>query len=869
MLRYLVALVCLAGLASAEHGLAAEPHEGKSPLFPFVLPWNDDSPAVTNLSAWLSAPAGRDGHVVVRDGHLHAGNKRLRLFGVNLCFAANFPMHGEARQIAARMAKFGINCVRFHHMDMQTTPSGIFAADGRTLAAGQLDRLDFFIAELKKHGIYADLNLHVSRSYPDMPEWRGMPSFFKGVDNFFPAMIEWQRGYARDLLTHVNPYTKTRYAEEPAVALVEINNENALSHEWWSGALDDMPDGYAGELRRQWNAWLEKKYPDFEALARAWRVGASPLGRELLVNGDFSQDREHWTLEQHAGAQATARVTPGGAGRSSELRIQVERAGQEAWHVQLGQSKLALDEGKSYTLRFRARADAPRRLDIAASQAHEPWRVLWAGGAELTSDWKEFQFRFTPAATDGNGRIVLGGLGRAKGNVWLADVSLRPGGVAGVRPGERSGKVEWLTKRDFGGRTAAAQRDWIAFLWDTERTYWSGMARYLRNDLGVRALLVGTQMGWSPFPVQAELDVIDSHAYWQHPNFPGRDWDMDNWTVNNVPMAGAAHGDTLTDLGLSRVAGKPFICTEYNHSAPNTYAAEAFPLIAAYAAVQDWDGIFAFAYSHRDDWDARRIPSFFDIDQHPTKMATLPASVAMFIRGDVRPALARWVVQPSLEELVDRARRGGPRLSAEMFGLSRGYAFMDRVAVALPGGAAAAAVFARKNEFEFLWNPSDHAECATIDAPRSKAVVGKFPPGERFALGDVEILAGETRQDWATVLLTAIDGDDFQSPGRLLITAAGYAENTAMGWKNEQKSTVGSDWGRPPSLVEGVGAQIVLPVPAARVRAWSLDERGQRKAAIQINAQGSQAKLAIGPAYETLWYEVAIATRGEKQNRDN
>jgi len=41
-------------------------------------------------------------------------------------------------------------------------------------------------------------------------------------------------------------------------------------------------------------------------------------------------------------------------------------------------------------------------------------------------------------------------------------------------------------------------------------------------------------------------------------------------------------------------------------------------LLAAYGALQDWDAIYAFAYSHRKDWDARRIPGFFDIDQHPT-----------------------------------------------------------------------------------------------------------------------------------------------------------------------------------------------------------------------------------------------------------
>ena len=89
-----------------------------------------------------------------------------------MAFGANFPTHEDAEKVAGRMAKFGINCVRFHHMDMQTAPTGIFAADGRTLDPDRLDRLDYFIAQLKAHGIYADLNLHVSRTYPDAPPRR-------------------------------------------------------------------------------------------------------------------------------------------------------------------------------------------------------------------------------------------------------------------------------------------------------------------------------------------------------------------------------------------------------------------------------------------------------------------------------------------------------------------------------------------------------------------------------------------------------------------------------------------------------------------------------------------------------------------------
>ena len=51
-------------------------------LFPFVLPWDDATPGVTDLSGWLEKPVGRSGHVRVgEDGHLYAGAERIRFYG--------------------------------------------------------------------------------------------------------------------------------------------------------------------------------------------------------------------------------------------------------------------------------------------------------------------------------------------------------------------------------------------------------------------------------------------------------------------------------------------------------------------------------------------------------------------------------------------------------------------------------------------------------------------------------------------------------------------------------------------------------------------------------------------------------------------
>src|SRR5438445_10869933 len=108
--------------------LLASPGYGaeNSKLVPFVLPRDDAAPGVTNVSAWLHKPAGKLGRIHAgSDGHLHAGDQRIRFLGVNLCFAATIPQKEAGPNIAARMDKFGINVIRFHHMDISAFPAGI------------------------------------------------------------------------------------------------------------------------------------------------------------------------------------------------------------------------------------------------------------------------------------------------------------------------------------------------------------------------------------------------------------------------------------------------------------------------------------------------------------------------------------------------------------------------------------------------------------------------------------------------------------------------------------------------------------------------------------------------------------------------
>ncbi|MEI6501074.1 MAG: carbohydrate binding domain-containing protein, partial [Armatimonadota bacterium] len=834
-------------------------------LIPFVLPWDDNTPSITNVSAWLDKPAGAKGFVVPRDGHLYTGDARLRFVGTNITASSAFPEHGDAEKVAARLAKFGVNCVRFHHMEAPWTSDNIFSGNKLAINPAQLEKLDYFIAQLKANGLYSNLNLHVSRVYPGFPTWEGMPEFFKGVDLFYPPMIQMQKDYARDLLTHLNPYTKTRYVDEPAVAIVEINNENGLLSQW--GALDAMPAVYRDELQKQWNAWLKGKYADQAALVKAWDATPRPLGTEMLGNGDFSRGVEGWVLEQNGVAKASTSTAADGPGGKTALTIDVTAVSDQGWHVQLQWPGLKFEKSGVYTLEFDARSDSARNVSVDARMAHQSWGTLWQLDVKTTPEWKHFRLPVSVGEDEDTGRITFSNLGALTGKVQLAGVSLKPGGGFQLQPGETLGVIRTITKADFSGFNAAIQSDWTRFLWDTESAYWLEMARYLREDLGVKCPIVGTAAGFSPVAIQAQLPVVDIHAYWQHPSFPGRPWDSENWVLPNVAMAGVAGGDTLTGLAMSRVAGKPFLVTEYNHPAPNTHNSEAFLLAAAYGGLQDWDGFFSFAYEgSRDSWSANRLMGYFDVQHHPTQMATMPTAAALFLRGDMATPRQGEVVSSTTEGMYEVTRKAmpwGTWSNGSSVGLTRAGALQHPVALRLDGGPAtklaptADAERSVSSDGQWTWDSTKGRERVLLNTARTRGLIGSTLGGP-FALGDITIAPGKNLQDWAAITLTAMDGADFTQPGRLLLTATGYAENTSMGWKNEQKDTVGSDWGTGPTLVEGIPATITLPVVAARVTVYALDERGQRREKVAVRDEGGKATFDIGPACKTIWYEVEV-----------
>ena len=877
-------LITLCGLCLTAAVDAAEP----APLFPFVLPWDDASPGITDLSGWLPKPAGKFGPVRVGpDGHLYTGDQRLRLHGVDLAFSAAFPTHDQADKVAARLAKFGNNIVRFHIMDMQRFPNGLLARDAkdtRTFEPEALDRLDYFTAQLIQRGVYiylCTLNYRPFNAADGLPpeiKQLGAPYQGRHVVGFFdPAQIELQEEYDRNLLLHRNAYTGKTYAADPAVAMVEINNENGLLHAWLGGTVDKLPEVFQSKLRRRWNESLKERYATTERLRQAWSVGAQPLGDELLHNADFAHGQDGWTLELHQPAAATVSVTddtPADLRGAHSVCIDVQKVGTESWHVRFEQFGLKLQPEQGYTATWWAKAEKPMALRVSLAMGHAPWQTLGREGTfQLGTEWQACRLVVQPGIGQENARLVFDPPMRT-GRIWLAGISLRPGGVTGLPKGEtlQDMTVASLRHDQLASRSLPATRDWVRFLWEIEDAYWQTLHHYLKDELKVQGVVIGTMSGCSTPNLMAKLDGIDSHAYWQHPVFPGRPWDSANWYVRNVSMVNA-RGGLLPGLAMHRVLAKPFCITEYGHPAPNTFGSEGSLLRGAYAGLQDWDYLSTSRFAQRNDFDLRRIRQWFDIDQHPTKMLTLIPAAAMFLRGDVTPAKQQVVASLSRQQELDLLPRQhawslvdlGPQ------GIPPEATLVHRVALAVEGQAVPPDALRPEQvklptddfvsdtgQLEWDLRRPGHG-VVTIDTPRSQAVVG-YGGGQRYELSGLVIEPGQTRQDgWSALTLTAIEGDLATAPSRWLITATGYLENTDMGWKDAEHSSVGDTWGQPPTLVEGIPARFIAPFAADQVEVWALDERGQRRTTVPCQTgPGGHAVIAIGPEWKTLWYEVAV-----------
>ncbi|MBS1372323.1 MAG: hypothetical protein HPZ91_20460 [Lentisphaeria bacterium] len=215
---------------------------------------------VLDLSAHTEKPAGKHGRIIATPaGHLafeKAPEKRIRMFGTNLCGSACFPSREYAPQLADELARMGYNSVRLHHIERDLAKEG--GESSFDFDPEKLDRLDWFLHCLKGRGLYVTIDLFSIRAPRpgELPSVSAMPNTthgFKALLPFEEAVRQNWCGYAGNLLNHVNPYTKQRWADDPVLFCVNLVNEDSLPGIWQTS------DESRKLFREQYEAYLEKR----------------------------------------------------------------------------------------------------------------------------------------------------------------------------------------------------------------------------------------------------------------------------------------------------------------------------------------------------------------------------------------------------------------------------------------------------------------------------------------------------------------------------------------------------------------------------------------------------------------------------------
>ncbi len=291
-------------------------------------PKTNYSNSKTNMKGWLDAPAGKHGFLKMNEDDLaFADGTPVKFWGVNIASNKPFVEATEAEKWTDFMAAYGINAVRFHKFTWDAT-DGIHSTE---LTNDKWKNFDYFCSQLKNKGIYYSwshiyghrvLKADSARllAYNEVADtqfpWSHINGSTASIVNFAEDLQELNIELTVNMLNHRNPVTGLRYADDPALAYVELQNEDNI---FWSAIEETLKQTptYRALLCLKFSFWLKNKYKNQQALEAAWGKGILPAGENLTKqniypqpnHGLFSSESEKaWknksTLPQHIADKA-------------------------------------------------------------------------------------------------------------------------------------------------------------------------------------------------------------------------------------------------------------------------------------------------------------------------------------------------------------------------------------------------------------------------------------------------------------------------------------------------------------------------------------------------------------------------------------
>lgn len=215
------------------------------------------------------------GHFLLGDG------KPARFWAMNIGTGAN--KDADLAHEARFLAKHGVNLVRIFlnlEPDLKANP----AAEVTDVRQQQIQRCWKVVAAMKKEGIYSLISPYWPTQHLGSAWQEGGHKAAWGV-LFSDATL--QRGYKawmKALLTPPNPETGVPLAQEPALAVIQIVNEDSLLF-WTFQAFLSEGGAPVQQLRKAFGDWAIATYGSFDAALAAW--GGKTLPGDNAAAGEL------------------------------------------------------------------------------------------------------------------------------------------------------------------------------------------------------------------------------------------------------------------------------------------------------------------------------------------------------------------------------------------------------------------------------------------------------------------------------------------------------------------------------------------------------------------------------------------------------
>ncbi|MEW6653596.1 MAG: carbohydrate binding domain-containing protein, partial [Bacteroidota bacterium] len=736
---------------------------------------------------------------------------------------------------------------RFHHIDNDWGgPSLLTGSDTRVLNPTYLDLMENLIAKMKDNGIFINMNLNVSRmfkpfdgvTYADSVKNYGT-DFFKVVTCFDPHLIQLQKEYAQQLLTHVNPYTGKSLVNDPVMAMVETNNENSLYRGWKENILKPIKSGgklvyrHVRMLDSLWNDFLQKKYSNTANLNLAWRGETINTGiGEQIINGGFEQIslRTNWALEEHNGADAdTSRDNTVFFKGNYSAKIQVKAATGTEWHIQFKQATLNLKKDSLYTVSFAARADANHQINVSVMNDLSPWNGYGGKNFLITNGWSIYTFSFKASETNNSRARITFQLGKEKGTFWLDEVSVANASLNGLLADETL-ELKNIRRIDYSDCVSYSDqrvKDMSQFYIKLQQDFYKDLFGYLKNLLGVKVPIVGTNwnLGAADLAAQSVADYIDNHSYWDHPSFPNIPWSNTDWLISNKPMVKDVNGGTIPGLFAGvPIVTKPFTISEYNHPFPNRYQAEAVNFILGYSSFNGADGIMLYEYGSSSNWSDDKVDSYFSIHRNPIFMAQFPAAAYAFRNNLIAESSFPRKVNYKTETIYLMPKNdSNPWGSSVLF--EKKLSLINSIHTVSYNSAAetdftnmqTAPVSPYKTDTgQITWDVTNGVY--SIAANKYQSVTGFFNTLAGKRIGNIFFYPTD-KEYFGSLSYLSLDRE------RDLITLVSKTQNTNMIWNGT--TTINNNWGRMPTHIYPLKLKLDLAITADSIRVYPLDVRGQ------------------------------------------